>query len=82
MLKELIMLAIVFAYGVVELLLDLSTDPLYFMPIDGNEVKDILGLGSVTYVIVYTLFLCVWVNAFYIIPMLWKKYVKKEKEQA
>ena len=78
-LKELILFAIVFAYGVVELMLDLSTDPLYFMPIDGNEVKDILGLGSVAYVILYSIFLCVWINAFYIIPMLWKKFVKKQK---
>ncbi|MBE5740778.1 MAG: hypothetical protein E7349_08050 [Clostridiales bacterium] len=79
--KELIMLVIVFAYGVFELLLDLSTDPLYFMPIEGNEVKEILGLGSVAYVIVYTIFLCVWINAFYLIPMLWKKFVKKEKKE-
>ena len=78
-LKELILFAIVFAYGVLELMLDLSTDPLYFMPIDGNEVKDILGLGSVAYVILYSIFLCVWINAFYIIPMLWKKFVKKQK---
>ena len=75
------MLVIVFAYGVFELLLDLSTDPLYFMPIEGNEVKEILGLGSVAYVIVYTIFLCVWINAFYLIPMLWKKFVKKEKKE-
>lgn len=79
-LKEIIMLVIVFAYGVFEILMELSTDPLYFMPIDGNEVKDILGLGSVPYVILYALFLCVWINAFYVIPMLWKKYVKKNKE--
>ena len=81
-LKEIIMLVVVFAYGVVELLLDLSTDPLYFMPIEGNEVKTILGLGSVEYVIVYTLFLCVWINAFYVIPILWNKYIRKDKKQA
>lgn len=80
-LKEIIMLVIIFAYGVFELLLDLSSDPLYFMPIEGNEVKEILGLGSVAYVIVYTLFLCIWINAFYVIPWVWKKYVKKSKEQ-
>ena len=78
--KELIMLAIVFIYGTVEILIGLSTDPLYFMPIEGNEVKEILGLGTVAYVIVYTIFMCVWVNAFYVIPILWKKYVKKNKE--
>ena len=78
--KELIMLAIVFIYGTVEILIGLSTDPLYFMPIEGNEVKEILGLGSVAYVIVYTVFMCVWVNAFYVIPILWKKYIKKDKE--
>ena len=76
-LKELLLLVAVFAYGTLELFLDLSSDPLYFMPIEGNEVKTILGLGSVAYVIVYSLFLCVWINAFYVIPMLWKKYSKK-----
>lgn len=81
-LKELILLVVMFAYGVLELLLDLSTDPLYFMPIEGNEVKDILGLGSVSYVILYSVFLCVWFNAFYIIPMLWKKFIKKEEVSA
>ena len=80
-LKEIVMLAVVFAYGVLELALDLSSDPLYFLPIAGNEVKEILGLGSVAYVIVYSLFLCVWVNAFYVIPILWKKYVKKTAPQ-
>ena len=79
-LKELIMLAVVFAYGVIEILLDLSTDPLYFMPIEGNEVKEILGLGSVAYVILYSVFLCVWINTFYVIPMLWKKYAKKKEQ--
>jgi hypothetical protein len=80
-LKELILFAVIFLYGTVELLLDLSTDPLYFMPIEGNEVKDILGLGSVAYVILYTVFLCVWINAFYVIPMLWKKFVKKQEQE-
>ena len=79
-LKELILFAVVFVYGVVELMLDLSTDPLYFMPVDGNEVKEILGLGSVSYVILYSIFLCVWVNAFYVIPMLWKKFTKKQEQ--
>ncbi|MBE7084592.1 MAG: hypothetical protein E7368_00880 [Clostridiales bacterium] len=79
-LKEIIMFAIVFVYGTLELpyFLDLSSDPLYFMPIDGNEVKEILGLGTAAYVIVYTLFLLLWVNAFYLIPMLWRKIFKKE----
>lgn len=79
--KELILLAIIFAYAVVELLLDLSSDPLYFMPIDGNEVKEILGLGSVPYVILYSVFLCVWFNAFYVIPMLYKKFINRKKEK-
>ena len=73
------MFAIVFAYAVLELKLNLSSDPLYFMPIEGNEVKEILGLGSVPYVIIYVIFLCVWVNAFYLIPMLWKKLAKKKQ---
>ena len=82
-LKEIIMFAVVFAYGVMELpfLLDLSNDPLYFVPTSAqytNDVQDILGLGSVAYIVVYTVFLLVWVNAFYLIPMLWKKVVKKQ----
>ena len=79
-LKELIMFAVVFVYGALEIVMGLSTDPMYFMPIDGNEVKEIFGFDTVTYVIVYTVFLVVWVNAFYVIPLLWKKYVKKDKE--
>lgn len=75
-LKEIILLACVFAYAFIEIyLLNIATDPLYFMP--NNEVQEILGMGYPVYVIVYVLFLCVWVNAFYLIPLLWKKYVKK-----
>ena len=74
------MFAVVFVYGALEIVMGLSTDPMYFMPIDGNEVKEIFGFDTVTYVIVYTVFLVVWVNAFYVIPLLWKKYVKKDKE--
>ena len=78
--KELIMLAVVFIYATFEILIGIEANPMYFMPIDGNEVKDILGLCSTAYVLVYALFVCVWINAFYVIPMLWKKYVKKDKE--
>lgn len=80
-LKELIMLAVIYVYAVIELLLDLSSDPLYFMPIDGNEVKDILGLGSVPYVMLYVVFICVWFNAFYVIPMLFNKIRAKRLQQ-
>lgn len=66
--KDLICLALVFIYASFEIwVLDISSNPLYFLPADDNEVQNILGLGNVAYVIVYFLFLAVWVNSFYLI---------------
>jgi hypothetical protein len=76
-LKELILLAIIFIYTRAEIALDLSADPLYFLPVAGNEAKAMLGLSSVVYVTLYTSFLCVWINAFYLIPLLYQKCHKK-----
>ena len=76
-LQELILLAIIFIYTRAEIALDLSIDPLYFLPMAENEAQAIVGLGNTAYVTLYTIFLCVWINAFYTIPLLYQKYHKK-----
>ncbi len=87
-LKEIILFAIIFVYAILELpiILDLSFDPMYFIPTDTfagytNDVQDILGVGNALYLILYFAFLAVWVNAFYLIPILIKKLSKKCEKQ-
>ena len=66
--KDLICLAVIFVYACLEIwVLRISSDPLYFMPIAGNEVMEILGVGGALYVIIYTLSLIVFINIFYLI---------------
>ena len=66
--KDLICLAVIFVYACLEIwVLKISSDPLYFMPIEGNEVMEILGVGKALYVVIYCLFLTVFVNSFYLI---------------
>ena len=79
--KEGIMLVCVFAYALVEIyVLKIEPDPLCFMA--NNDVQKVLGMGYGGYLAVYAIFLCVWFNAFYLIPMLWNKYVKKGRTVA
>ncbi|MBO7214756.1 MAG: YwaF family protein [Clostridia bacterium] len=80
-LKEIIMFVAVFVYGILELpsILDLSFDPLFFVPTHPgytNDVQEILGLSGALYLTLYFTFLIIWINAFYLIPILRKKLSK------
>jgi len=66
--KDLICLAVIFVYACIEIwILKISENPLYFLPMEGNEVQEILGLGSTLYIIVYWAFLALFINLFYLI---------------
>ena len=64
--KELICLAVVYLYALLEMyVLKIATDPLYFMP--GNDIQEILGVGNALYVVIYFVFMIIYVNIFYLI---------------
>lgn len=63
--KMLILLAGVFAYGAPEILLDIEPDPLFFMP--DSDVQDFLGVGYGVFLVIYTVFLAVYCNVFYLV---------------
>ncbi len=66
--KDIICLLVIFAYALIEIyVLKIADNPLYFLPIKGNEVQEILGVGNTLYVVIYTVFLIVFVNIFYLI---------------
>lgn len=66
--KDLICLVVIFAYACIEIwILKISDNPLYFLPMAGNEVQEILGVGDILYVIIYTAFLILFINLFYLI---------------
>ncbi len=64
-LVELIGIAAIFLYAALEIILGIEADPLYFMP--GNDVMDILGLAHSLYVVLYSAFLTLYFNLFYLI---------------
>ena len=66
----------VFGYAFLEILLNIESDPLYFMP--GNGVIDVVSMPYPLYVVVYIIFVFgVWTNAFYLIPILKNKLKAK-----
>jgi len=79
--KEFIALGVMFVYAFVEIfVLKIESNPLYFMP--GGEVQEILGLGYGVYLIVYSLFLVLYFNLFYIVQYFMLKNKKSvEVEQ-
>ena len=78
-LKELLCLAFTFAYAFIEIyLLKIEADPLYFLP--GNEAMEILGLPYPAYLAVYIVFLTVYFNLYYLVPILWAKWKAKKAE--
>lgn len=68
----------IFIYAVLEILLRIEKDPMYFMP--NNGVISVIPLPYPVYLVVYVIFVFgIWTNAFYLIPMLVNKLkVKKE----
>lgn len=64
--KDLIVVGIIFVYSVLEIwVLNISSDPLYYMP--DNDVQNIVGLGYGLYVVLYFVFIAVYINMFYLI---------------
>ena len=77
--KELILIAAVYIYAFIEIyLLEIATDPLYFMP--NNDVQDVLGMGYGLYMVTYILFIAIFTSSFYIISHLCKKKKTSVKE--
>lgn len=57
---------VLFAYAFLEIyVLKIEADPLYFMP--GNDIIEIFGFSHGLYLIIYTAFLLLFVNLFFII---------------
>lgn len=70
--KELILLGVVYAYAFLEIyVLNIATDPLYFMP--NNDVQNVLGVGYGLYLIFYISFLAIFTSSYYIITYLHNK---------
>ncbi|MBQ8374860.1 MAG: hypothetical protein IJX98_04720 [Clostridia bacterium] len=70
--KELICLAAVYLYSVIEILIfGAQEDPLYYVP--NGEVQTVLGMSYPVYLVCYILFIVVWFNAFYVITYLINK---------
>lgn len=59
------MLAGVYAYATVEILLGIEPDPLMFLP--GSEVQDFLGVGYAPFLLIYISFLCVYFGSFFLV---------------
>lgn len=82
-LKELIAFGCVLVYvaalTVVLKALGREIDPMYFRA--NNALQTMLGLRYAVYLALYFVGLCIWINAFYLIPMIWKKYISKGKEE-
>ncbi len=59
------LLCCVFGYASALILLKIEKDPLYFMP--GNDVQAFLGVNYSAFLVIYTVFLFVYFNAFYLV---------------
>lgn len=75
-LLELIGIVGIFLYATIEILLKIEGDPLYFMP--GCDVMEILGLNYPLYIVLYSAFLILYFNLFYLIPILVTKMKNKK----
>ncbi|MFQ6752192.1 MAG: hypothetical protein ACLRFL_01320, partial [Clostridia bacterium] len=66
--KDMICLAVIFIYACFEMwVLKIADNPLYFLPMADNEIQEILGVGNMLYVVIYTMFVAIFINAFYLI---------------
>ena len=69
----------IFIYAIIEILLGIEKDPMYFMP--NNGVISVVPLPYPIYLVVYVIFVFgVWTNAFYLIPMLKNKLKDKNSK--
>ena len=80
--KDMICLAVVFVYACIEIwILKISENPLYFLPMEGNEIQEIIGVGNVLYVIVYVAFVALFINLFYLINDRKNVFKKRKKSK-
>ena len=81
--KDLICLAVIFAYACFEMfVLKIADNPLYFLPMADNEIQNILGVDNASYVLIYFFFVAIFVNIFYFIQdrkRIFKKRSLKKK---
>ena len=70
--KEGVCLALLIVYTFLEIyVLKINSDPFYFMP--NNEVMKILGMDYSLFLPLFLVFIVVYLNAYYLIPMLKKR---------
>lgn len=75
--KELICLAVVYVYAILEIfVLKIESDPLYFMP--GNEIQNIFGVGWGAYLVIYISFVILYFNVFYLIDDRKNVFIKRK----
>lgn len=78
--KDAVCLLVVFGYACFETwVLKIADNPLYFLPMEGNEVQEILGVGNALYVVIYIVFLVVFMNIFYLINDRKNVFKKRKK---
>ena len=74
---ELIGFGALFAYALIEIfLLKIASDPMGFMP--KGDWATLLGLPYGVFLLLYFVALCAWVNAFYGVSALWRKWKRKK----
>ena len=63
--KELICFAVLAVYVLLEIVFKVELDPFYFMP--NNDVQDIVGLSYPLFITLYSIFIVIYLNLYYLI---------------
>ena len=63
--KELICFAVLIVYTFLEIYFKIESDPFYFVA--NNDIQDIVGMAYSLYLPMYLIFICVYVNLYYLI---------------
>ena len=64
---ELIMILYIYLYALIEIILDIESDPLYFMP--GSGVAKVLGVQYEIFLPAYIIFIILYFNLFYLFTL-------------
>jgi len=66
---EILLITLLFSYGIFLIIADIEKDPLFFMP--GNDVMEIVGIKYSIYLVIYVVFVFgLWNNSYYLINYL------------
>lgn len=77
--KVLFCFAVTFAYAFLEIyVLKIESDPLYFMP--NNDIMEIVGISYPIYLTIYSAFLFVYVNLFFIFNERKRKKIRQQSQ--